>query len=477
MEQTNIKVDLRWNPIDEAGIAHLVIFNPKRYSYMAHNILQSKNMQFELPRDDFRLEARHEGIVMMLEEVAECYSGGAHSDYVRDHLAAALISTDSHERGAAWETVLQDGKVDEDQREFVIDFLEAEGKKKRCIVLLKERMLSVLPVVDIVLDGVQMYTYWQDKQYQFLGIIACGALFNCLASTWTAVQHGDWGVAFLNFFTVGTAGLFMEAQKSAKRGVISDLLLTYKLWESVESWLSWGVSNYALVIAGYLPGYKALEWKNQAVKWSSMSTSLVIIPKQAYDASTQEISKSRRLTIQARDSESLTCLKAFHFCDLAAMLVLFPFQLATRPYGIFIYFFSVGAVAYMFARVHHVPMVTALLQTPVMLVMLPLKEDATQAAWAHVVSEVKIMALAIAWLVLAIHMWADIRLREHIIQSACLPSSLLAAVSLIGLIYSKMILDRQGIFGGKGYTPLLDTPESQPASHRSVEPQAPANSA
>ena len=399
-----------------------------------------------------------------MTQLADCkdFEGEKRLLFRRKYLEGVLELVETYELAAAWEDAAP--KIEAGNLNFLNSVLEG---RRPCYVVLFDSAMALFPVIDIALDGAQIYGYIMDEEFQFLAIMASGCLFNGLACAVTALYYEKpCCIALLNVCTLGVAGHLMESAEATRRGIKSPCLMQYKLFEAVESAISWGLCGYSLIIAGYVDGFKPLSSLQVAIKWASICTSLVCIPKVAFDTSCKEIAKSRDLMARVAGTHAIPALACFHFFDLTAMLVLFPMQVAIRPYGIFVYMFIGSALIFLFGRAHHVPFQKAFTQTPVLMVMVSVNKDPTLAAWSHVAGELRIIKLLAAWLIVAEQSRKHEELREQLCLGGNLLLLILAAVSFIGLIIAKWYLDRLSLFRASvtGYVPLLSEDRGQALS-------------
>ena len=82
----------------------------------------------------------------------------------------------------------------------------------------------------------------------------------------------------------------------------SELLTIFKIFEAVESSISFMVGVYSLEIAGFLDGYKALKLTTLIIRSLSVGSSLLTLPLGIFNLSLKSISDS---TVKVRQEKAL----------------------------------------------------------------------------------------------------------------------------------------------------------------------------
>lgn len=212
---------------------------------------------------------------------------------------------------------------------------------------------TVLPVVDLVLDMVNLGSYVLNKRYQFLGVVGVGMLINAGISTTQmgVMEPTRYGLVsmVLNVLTFGVYCQVAEGFHCYRTGKKTDLLVNNKVCEGFESTVSLFVAVYSILISGYLDGYDELKPVQLILRWLSICSSLVTIPKCVYDDTFRTVvlgqCKGREhFATRMRKTRGKLAAYAFHASEISALLTFLIFQLATRPWGIFLLLFAKGLV-------------------------------------------------------------------------------------------------------------------------------------
>ena len=201
-------------------------------------------------------------------------------------------------------------------------------------------------------------TYFLEKRFQWFALISLAMLFNAGASTLVMINpkfSDRYGVAAatLNVLTLGTYCHLAEGAYCFETGQKTEVLAWLKVLEAVESSASLFVGVYSILITGFLPGYPELCTTDLVLRWLSVASSLVTLPKAIADFSRRfllrgEVFKRKHYVDRVRTVSGALALAVFQATEILAQLTLLLFALVTRPYGVFVIlaaaFCGVGAL-------------------------------------------------------------------------------------------------------------------------------------
>ena len=219
--------------------------------------------------------------------------------------------------GQLLEVLKDDG---EEQNGAMLDLLAAaDSRRFKKIDVLKD---VFFPVVDVVLDAINVIDFFHHRHYIWMTLLLCGLVFNSVASALHACGRHRPGLATLNLLTFGTGGQVSEAIESWRDTTKTELLITQKMIEGVESMLSLLVSADAIAVAGNLPNYPSLGMRSASLKWISVLFSLICLSLLSTDLDKQAIQEADELA-HLRGSIS-GCggqlkLMAFHLSEVLAL--------------------------------------------------------------------------------------------------------------------------------------------------------------
>ena len=266
-------------------------------------------------------------------------------------------------------------------------------------------------------------TYFLQKRFQWLALISLAMLFNAGASTFVMLDHPEvrdrYGVVSwtLNVLTLGTFCHLAEGAYCFKTGQKTEGLAYFKVFEAVESSASLFVGVYSILIAGYLPGYPELSFATLVLRWLSVASSLVTLPKAVADFSRRfllrgEVEGRQHYVDRVRVVSGTLALAAFQATEVWAQLTLLLFALVTRPYGVFVIlaaaFLGVGGVLARYSDEKGSLgefFLFWFLFGPLLVMFNPQTSGSPEDESGFDVALVRIATLAAAWLVIGWH-WA-----------------------------------------------------------------------
>jgi len=187
---------------------------------------------------------------------------------------------------------------------------------------LQNRFLdTVMPALDFAADLVSAWTFYKDGDYGFLAIVSCGILGNMFVSVMVVIAEaglvgddsydddevgpcarvllpdlskaeaeGDYKtlvltifrktIVILNILTLGAAGPLLDAYVCRSLGMKTPYTALYKISEAHESFLSFMVNAFSLLISGLRPGsgWPPLQPRQALIKYFSIATSCVTLP-------------------------------------------------------------------------------------------------------------------------------------------------------------------------------------------------------
>lgn len=212
-----------------------------------------------------------------------------------------------------------------------------------------------LPMTDLILDIVIMYNYYATGRMQFLTIVGVSILANTLISTYCmllsvaeesherALNKRQLGIlrtlgVLPNLLTLGVFSQVAEGVRCYQMGQKTPTLLILKFCEAVESVTSLLVATYSLLIAGYVDGYRMLDPGSTALRFFSISSSIMATTKCMVDIGRNNLVKGEaedraRYSERLRTRSGLAALVVFTLSEVAAVLTLPILQLVTRPNG------------------------------------------------------------------------------------------------------------------------------------------------
>eukprot|EP00931_Biecheleriopsis_adriatica_P114279 TRINITY_DN8984_c0_g1_i7.p1 TRINITY_DN8984_c0_g1~~TRINITY_DN8984_c0_g1_i7.p1 ORF type:complete len:769 (+),score=161.07 TRINITY_DN8984_c0_g1_i7:65-2371(+) len=196
---------------------------------------------------------------------------------------------------------------------------------------------TLLPLFDVGSDVAGLCVFVRDGEYKWLALQGMALLFNSIASAADAAESGEYTVAALNLLTLGTAGQLSDAVRAASTGVKTSNILSYKMNEGVEAFVSLGVVADVLAVSGILDGYPPLSRNSAALRWVSLVSSLGSLTKLAYDMDVNSIIKRslhRHQRLHLGQTASQVLLVLYHATSVGSWLVLVFVALAFPAYGL-----------------------------------------------------------------------------------------------------------------------------------------------
>merc|ERR1712003_314683 len=131
--------------------------------------------------------------------------------------------------------------------------------------------------------------------------------------------------------------MLKESQRCSDTGEKSDLLLRMKLFEAMESAMSFMVNVYAVMIAGYGDLTRSLEPSELIARYCSIGTSLITLPMASHSYVIAQTKKGAFGPKFEKHVESCTVLVMFFsVTELWMATDLMILQLIFRPFGVFI---------------------------------------------------------------------------------------------------------------------------------------------
>eukprot|EP00929_Paragymnodinium_shiwhaense_P045246 TRINITY_DN23139_c0_g1_i4.p1 TRINITY_DN23139_c0_g1~~TRINITY_DN23139_c0_g1_i4.p1 ORF type:complete len:406 (+),score=25.72 TRINITY_DN23139_c0_g1_i4:56-1219(+) len=201
---------------------------------------------------------------------------------------------------------------------------------------------TLLPVLDYVSDLASAFTFWQAGRFQFLAAIGIGVLVNTLGSSGIFARQmlgrgmgicSTAGLTVLNILTLGLVAILTDSYIALQGGRKTGSTKWLKFLEAVESFFSFGVNVYSLLIAGYLRGYPKPTLIQACIRYTSIATSVVCLPLAIGAYSVQQTKDNPNKFSKNTAWRSLATLH--HASDLAFPLLVLLFQLFHRPWGMF----------------------------------------------------------------------------------------------------------------------------------------------
>eukprot|EP00929_Paragymnodinium_shiwhaense_P027789 TRINITY_DN16228_c0_g3_i1.p1 TRINITY_DN16228_c0_g3~~TRINITY_DN16228_c0_g3_i1.p1 ORF type:complete len:755 (+),score=72.42 TRINITY_DN16228_c0_g3_i1:104-2368(+) len=206
------------------------------------------------------------------------------------------------------------------------------GVKFDCIDLAKDTMK---PILDYLSDITSAVSFYQAGRYQFLAAVAFGMLVNTIGSTVVVYrQRHALDLAVLNIVTFGLAGYLLDSLQAYSGGRKTSATKWLKFFEAIESFFSFGVNVYYLLISGFLVGFPKPSMKQACIRYFSISTSIVCLPMAISSYSVQLTKDAPRKF--AKDTKWRSSAILHHAADLAFPLLVLVYQFFHRPLGIFL---------------------------------------------------------------------------------------------------------------------------------------------
>eukprot|EP00931_Biecheleriopsis_adriatica_P111198 TRINITY_DN8554_c0_g1_i6.p1 TRINITY_DN8554_c0_g1~~TRINITY_DN8554_c0_g1_i6.p1 ORF type:complete len:848 (+),score=165.44 TRINITY_DN8554_c0_g1_i6:60-2603(+) len=196
---------------------------------------------------------------------------------------------------------------------------------------------TFLPLLDVGSDMAGLYLFFHDRQFKWLALQAGALLFNGACSATIAAKSGDYVVAVLNVLSCGTVGQVVDAVRAGRTGVKTANMLSYKICEGVEGFVSLGVAADVLVVSGILADCPSLSSTKAVLRWVSLATSLGGLAKLAFDMDAASMIK---VPFHAHQRSQLgrcafkVLLVLFHTASVCSWLVLAFVATAFPDFGL-----------------------------------------------------------------------------------------------------------------------------------------------
>eukprot|EP00927_Polykrikos_kofoidii_P025355 TRINITY_DN22795_c0_g1_i1.p1 TRINITY_DN22795_c0_g1~~TRINITY_DN22795_c0_g1_i1.p1 ORF type:complete len:876 (-),score=131.52 TRINITY_DN22795_c0_g1_i1:269-2557(-) len=202
-------------------------------------------------------------------------------------------------------------------------------------------------LLDLACDIASGISYLTHHQFQFFGIVASGIAFSTLFTSHALVgaQRPVWGVA-LNVLTLGSFASVSESWRCYKTGFRRDELTGFKMLELVESFSSYFVALYSILISGYLEDYPLLGTFELLSQGSSILSSSLCLPWRVFGIMRFRLLPGRAefgiTYLDAAKSQRcfMVALLLFQASEVWCQATLILFQIMFRPWGIFMLGFA-----------------------------------------------------------------------------------------------------------------------------------------
>ncbi|CAE8607803.1 unnamed protein product [Polarella glacialis] len=227
-----------------------------------------------------------------------------------------------------------------------LDMMGSEGEEVRTMLMTaRSKQVTPLlyadmlfPFLDVAIDIYSTAFYYIDGEFLFFAIASSALIMSTGASTaaMTVRAPPSWKLV-MNIVTFGSYALVSEVHYCIRTGFKTDELMGFAMIERLESFVSFCLGVYWILMSGYLEKYAADEGFALASRWLSVMSSLMTIPLGFYAVVMARMEHGKRefgLTytthIQAsRASKAMLFL--FQASELWSFVTFAIFELATRP--------------------------------------------------------------------------------------------------------------------------------------------------
>eukprot|EP00931_Biecheleriopsis_adriatica_P034578 TRINITY_DN19953_c0_g1_i1.p1 TRINITY_DN19953_c0_g1~~TRINITY_DN19953_c0_g1_i1.p1 ORF type:complete len:857 (-),score=153.45 TRINITY_DN19953_c0_g1_i1:262-2832(-) len=197
----------------------------------------------------------------------------------------------------------------------------------------------VFPMVDGFLDACSATRFYQDGDYDFFAmaasVLALTTVASSLAMFVRSPPRPTWKL-ILNIVSLGNFATVDEVWLIIQRGFKSDELIGLRMIKGVESFVSFSISAYWVIMCGYLEGFETPGGVTLASRWASMGSSLLSIPLGCYYIVMARTGFGKRqfgvqYTAHIKSWSSRAMLFLFQAAEIWSFTTVLIFQLAARP--------------------------------------------------------------------------------------------------------------------------------------------------
>jgi len=195
-------------------------------------------------------------------------------------------------------------------------------------------------IVDLMCDCCSSFGFYMDHEWLLLGITSGGFLVNTVLSTFAMkTKSTAWWQLALNTATLGSYAMVNEALVSRANGFKTVKLTGFKMFEAVESFISFFVGTYSILSAGYVKGDPLQKGFAFIARRASVFMSLVSLPLTAYDVVHARTAHGLRefggkYLHRSKRCAFIPMLFLYQASEVWAQVTILIFQMSERPFGV-----------------------------------------------------------------------------------------------------------------------------------------------